>query len=90
MNSITVYIDWNQNGLFTDTGENYPVGTIANSSGVDAVSLTGTIAVPATATVGTTRIRLVKNILQHPAYLVEVFQVLVRPRIILSMSMLKL
>lgn len=63
VNSITVYIDWNQNGVFTDPGENYAVGTISNSTGVDAVVLNGTIAVPATATIGTTRMRLVKKFL---------------------------
>jgi hypothetical protein len=48
-----VYIDWNQNGSFTDAGEQM-VSVSSSSSG----TLSSTIAVPATAKNGTTRMRV--------------------------------
>ena len=58
---LRVYIDWNQNNDFTDAGESYDVGTIYNSTGEDAVQLTGSIQVPPTAKTGNTRMRIIKR-----------------------------
>lgn len=56
-----VYIDWDQNGVFgNNTNEITNLGTITNSTGVDAITLTGNITVPATAVIGTTRMRVIK------------------------------
>jgi len=60
-NYIRVYIDWNQNNSLSDPGESYDLGTIVNSTGLDAIQATGTIAVPANAVAGTTRMRVVKR-----------------------------
>ncbi|MFT3980904.1 MAG: GEVED domain-containing protein [Ferruginibacter sp.] len=60
-NYISVFVDWNQDGDFIDAGETYNIGVITNSTGVDAVTLAGSITVPATATLGTTTMRVVKN-----------------------------
>ena len=59
--SLRVYVDWNQNNDFTDVGESYDIGTIANSTGVDAVQLVGSITVPPSALIGTTRMRVIKK-----------------------------
>ncbi len=59
--NLRVYIDWNQNNDFTDSGESYDVGTIVNSTGVDAVQLVGNIIVPGNATAGNTRMRVIKR-----------------------------
>lgn len=55
------YIDWNRNNVFTDPGEEYSLGSVYNSTGTDAVSLTGYITVPTTAVLGNTRMRIVKK-----------------------------
>ena len=61
-NWFRVFIDWNQNGDFTDAGEVYNIGSLQNSNGNAAsTALTGTIAVPAGATVGLTKMRVLKN-----------------------------
>ncbi|WP_339839362.1 GEVED domain-containing protein, partial [uncultured Flavobacterium sp.] len=61
-NNFRVYIDWDQNGVFgNNTNEIYDIGTITNSTGVDATTLTGNITVPITATLGNTRMRVIKN-----------------------------
>lgn len=65
-NKFTVFIDWNQDGDFLDAGETYfgtaaTVVSITNSTGIDTKTATGNIAVPATATLGTTRMRVKKN-----------------------------
>lgn len=59
-----VFIDWNQNGNFADAGETYfdtTALTIDSSTGVDAISANGSIAVPANATLGNTRMRVKKT-----------------------------
>jgi hypothetical protein len=57
-----VYIDWDQNGTFGNVAnEIYDIGTIVNSTGVDATTLTGSIAVPAGAALGSTRMRVMKK-----------------------------
>jgi hypothetical protein len=58
---LRVYIDWNQNNVFTDSGESYDIGDIINSTGADAVQLVGNIAVPGTALGGNTRMRVIKR-----------------------------
>jgi GEVED domain/Putative metal-binding motif/Secretion system C-terminal sorting domain len=59
-NNFRVFIDWNQDGDFGDAGETYNAGTIFASTGLDAVQASSTIAVPANATAGTTRMRIKK------------------------------
>ncbi|MDF2381507.1 choice-of-anchor J domain-containing protein [Nostoc ellipsosporum NOK] len=58
---IAAYFDWNQDGDFDDAGEAYYLGTIANSTGTDAVQLVATITPPATALDGNTRMRITKK-----------------------------
>jgi len=60
-NFITVYIDWNQNFLLDEEGEVYEIGMITDTTGEDGVQATGTIAVPADALTGPTRMRVVKK-----------------------------
>ena len=52
-----LYVDWNQDGLLTGADEGYWIGTITGSDGVDAKEVTAFITVPATATLGNTRLR---------------------------------
>jgi len=49
------FIDWNMNGLFTDAGETYNVGSITN---VTAGVLTTNVTVPSGAVIGSTRMRV--------------------------------
>ncbi|GAB3637195.1 M4 family metallopeptidase [Hymenobacter arcticus] len=49
-----VYIDYNQNGVFTDTGE-----LVVSGSSSSAATLTGTFTVPSTAKTGKTRLRVI-------------------------------
>jgi subtilisin-like proprotein convertase family protein len=58
---VDVYIDWNQDNDFDDAGEIFFIGTIINSTGIDAVQATGNILVPATALEGNTRMRVMKK-----------------------------
>ena len=58
---FTVFIDWNQDGDWTDADEMYEIGSITNSTGTDGQQATGTIAVPAGAPEGTTVMRVIKN-----------------------------
>lgn len=60
-NYISVFIDWNQNGLLDDAGERTNIGTIANSTGIDAISVSGNITVPVGALTGNTLMRVMKN-----------------------------
>ncbi|MBH8568267.1 M4 family metallopeptidase [Microvirga sp. STS02] len=50
---VKVYIDYNKNGVFTDAGEMVASGTVASTT-----AATGSFTVPATATVGATRMRV--------------------------------
>ncbi|OYU97751.1 MAG: hypothetical protein CFE21_05535 [Bacteroidetes bacterium B1(2017)] len=54
---ISVYIDLNQDGLFTGTGEN--VYTSAYATGSANQVITGSVTIPCTATPGITRMRVV-------------------------------
>ncbi|MBL7777626.1 MAG: proprotein convertase P-domain-containing protein, partial [Chitinophagales bacterium] len=57
-NYQTVYIDWNQNGVFTDAGEEYDLSSITN---VTNSAVSGSITVPCSALTGTTRMRVVSR-----------------------------
>ena len=59
-NSFTIFIDWNQNGYFTDENEVIFAGTLENSTGEDGKQLVVNIPVPLHAKLGETRIRIVK------------------------------
>ncbi|RZJ70205.1 T9SS type A sorting domain-containing protein [Flavobacterium sp.] len=63
---VRAFIDWNQDGDFADASESYDLGTIVNSTGVDAITLTSSIAVPPTASVGNTRMRIIKRFNTNP------------------------
>ena len=56
-----VYIDWDQDGEFNQAGEKYSLGYITNSTGIDSDILTGNIAVPGTAVLGQTKMRVIKK-----------------------------
>lgn len=58
---VRVFIDWNQDGDFLDAGEQMNIGIIKNSTGLDTISVSGTITVPVLATVGSTRMRVSKK-----------------------------
>ncbi len=58
---IRIYVDWNQNGVFTDAGESYDLSDLTNSTGVDAKESTGNVLVPLTALTGNTRMRVTKK-----------------------------
>lgn len=64
-NYFTVWVDWNINGTF-ETGEMYQIGSITNSTGTDGQQATGSITIPDDATVGTTRMRVIKNYASSP------------------------
>ena len=51
---VFAWIDWNQNGLFTDPGEQYTIASNVGNNGPHTLS----IPVPATATSGSTRLRV--------------------------------
>ncbi len=59
--NYAVFIDWNQDKDFADAGETFSVGSITNSTGVDAKQLTFDITVPVGATIGNTRMRVKKQ-----------------------------
>ena len=59
--NFKVYIDWDQNGVFgNNANEITDIGTITNSTGIDAKTASANITVPATAILGTTKMRVVK------------------------------
>ncbi len=64
-NYIRVYFDWNHDNDFTDAGESFNIGTIFNSSGLDAVQATANILIPANAMQGATRMRVMKRYSAH-------------------------
>lgn len=64
--NFILFIDWNQNGSLADSGEQFFGSTatkvqLVNSTGVDGKTASGTFTVPATATLGNTRMRVKKN-----------------------------
>lgn len=60
-NKVTVYIDWNQNGVFTDAGETYNLTDLVGSTGTDSQQAIGDIEVPLDAMPGETRMRVMKK-----------------------------
>ena len=60
-NQFNMYIDWDNNGVLNDTGENYVVGTIFNSTGADSQSASFEFTVPQNTAVGETRVRILKG-----------------------------
>lgn len=54
---VSVFIDWNQNGQFTDPGEQ--VFNPAVAQGALSVLFTGSVTAPATALTGTTKMRVI-------------------------------
>lgn len=64
-NYLTVYIDWDQDGIFTNSAsqnEKYELPTsITNSTGDDAQLISFPIIIPQEATIGITRMRIIKN-----------------------------
>ncbi|WP_339700568.1 GEVED domain-containing protein [uncultured Marixanthomonas sp.] len=65
-NFFTVFIDWNQNDVFTDSGEMFEIGSIFNSTGTDGKQLLGTITVPIDALLGSTVMRVLKGYNESP------------------------
>ena len=59
---ITVFIDWNIDGDFVDSGESFNLGSINGTTSV----ISSTIDVPCTATVGKTRMRVAKLYSAYP------------------------
>jgi hypothetical protein len=57
---FTAFIDWDQDGAFS-AFEAVNIGTITNSTGLDTVSVSGSITIPLIAQSGTTRLRIVKK-----------------------------
>ena len=60
-NYYRVFFDWNQNGNFDDADEMYEIGLIIGSTGVDGKTAFATINVPASASLGSTRMRVMKQ-----------------------------
>ncbi len=60
-NNFYVYIDWNQNGVFTDPGETYSIGSINSNNGSGTPLTYTNILVPSTALNGNTRMRVLKK-----------------------------
>lgn len=56
---VVVFIDWNKNGEFDEPGTY--IGSIAPANPANAFTITANITIPATASVGTTKMRIVKN-----------------------------
>lgn len=61
INFFTVFIDFDQDGTFNTAEEMFEIGSIENSTGVDGQAATGTITVPTTAVLGSTRMRVIKS-----------------------------
>ena len=62
----TVFVDWNHDADFLDANESFDIGTIINSTGTDAIQLTGSITVPPTSLTGNTRMRVMKRFNTYP------------------------
>ena len=62
VNVYRAYFDWNQDGVFAENAtERYELGSITNSTGLDAKQTSANITIPPTATLGLTRMRVVKK-----------------------------
>lgn len=58
---VMVYIDFNGNGNFNDAGEGFYIGQLAPANPANANTVTANITIPATATNGTVKMRIIKN-----------------------------
>ncbi|RXM41338.1 hypothetical protein BOQ62_00690 [Chryseobacterium sp. CH21] len=58
---VVVFIDFNQNGNFDDAGESFYIGRLAAANPANAFTINNTIAIPANAANGSTRMRVLKN-----------------------------
>ena len=60
-NYFTVFIDWNQNAILNNIGEVFNIESpLTNSTGIDDLQITAQITVPDNATLGQTRMRVIK------------------------------
>jgi hypothetical protein len=60
--NVYAFIDWDQNGVLgNNSNEIYNLGTILNSTGVDAIVVSSNIAVPIAALLGTTKMRIIQR-----------------------------
>lgn len=57
---IRAFFDWNKDGVFDMQTEYYPA-VLTPSTGIDAVEASISITIPATATIGDTRMRIIKD-----------------------------
>ena len=60
-NTFTVFIDWNEDGDFSDEGEMYFAGSIVNSTGNDGQQTITEIFAPDYVDIAETRIRIIKH-----------------------------
>lgn len=60
-NGVTVFIDWNQDGVFDNTTERYDIGILNNTTGEDGQQISADILVPSTVVPGKTRMRVLKE-----------------------------
>ncbi|MEG1666805.1 T9SS type A sorting domain-containing protein [Chryseobacterium sp.] len=58
---VMAYIDFNHNGTFDDAGESFYIGQLASANPANANTISLNIAIPSTATLGNTKMRIVKN-----------------------------
>ncbi len=58
---VVVFIDFNQNGNFDDPGENFYIGRLEAANPANAFTISNTIMIPANASGGNTRMRVLKN-----------------------------
>ncbi|MGB4204239.1 MAG: GEVED domain-containing protein [Bacteroidales bacterium] len=59
--TFTVFIDWNQDGIFDNDTERYDIGKIIGSTGEDGIQAVNSIYVPLAALEGSTRMRVMKK-----------------------------
>lgn len=58
---VVIFIDFNRNGNFDDAGESFNIGRLGAANPFNAMTITGTVLVPANTASGTTRMRVLKN-----------------------------
>ncbi len=58
---VMVYIDFNQNGIFDDLGEDFYIGRLQPANPANANTITGNITIPVNTVLGTTKMRVLKN-----------------------------
>ncbi len=65
-NNTFAWIDWNQNGDFNDIGESYNLGMATNVSNGSTTNSPFVITIPATASIGSTRMRVATRYSSNP------------------------